>query len=966
MNHQDKSKAVGDNRSEGEEGFRKIFDSVKDAILIETPEGRILDVNRAACEMLGYTREELLAMDVAGIVPPEIAARLPRTIQRKTTEKGVYVESENLRKDGVRIPVEVSSTLIELGGEKRVISILRDLTERKRALNAIRESEEKFHEIFDSVKDAIFIETPEGKIVDVNMATCALIGYTKEELLTMDVADIVPPEIATRLEKYIQKETVEKGVYVESESLRKDGSRIPVEVSNTLVGIGGKKRVVAILRDITERKRAEAELKRYQEHLEELVEQRTAELAESEDRLRKIFEFTKDAMFIEKPTGEIIDVNKATCGMLGYSKDELLTKRVGDVVPPDVAATLARTIQKRTVQEGVYVETEDMRKDGRRVPVEVSCTLVDIKGEERVIAILRDISERKQAEDALRESEERFRKIFNNTKDAIFVEKPGGSFVDVNEAACRMLGYTKKELLGKAVGDVVPSDVAERLPKTFVLKMAEEGLYYEAENIKKDGTRIAVQIGNSMVEIGGEKRIITIVRDITERKAAEEELLKYRTQLEKMVQERTAKLASANERLRLEIAERKRSEKALRDNERKVRAIFDQSFQFIGLMTKDGTLIEVNRTAMQFAGIKESECLGKPFWETPWWTHSAEMQNKLHEAVIKAARGKCIRFEATHPAADGNIHNIDFSLKPIKDESGKVIFLVPEGRDITERKRLENAVKKEKQELELIINSSPVLIFYKNREGRFVHVNKAFGKALKIPEENFLGKTVFDLYSAAIAQGMTNDDQEVFKSGRPKLNIIEQYESASGMRWAQTDKVPIFDQNGVLIGLVGFAQDITARKQAEESLRGSEMKLREQKVALEKKNIALREILEQIEIEKKQIKDDIVANVEHLMMPVVRKIKARATNMEKKYIEILRHNLKEIASSFGRKISDRAVRLSPREIEICNMIKGGSSSKEIAELLHLTLKTVERHRFNIRKKLKIAHDINLTSYLQSV
>jgi PAS domain S-box-containing protein len=148
------------------------------------------------------------------------------------------------------------------------------------------------------------------------------------------------------------------------------------------------------------------------------------------------------------------------------------------------------------------------------------------------------------------------------------------------------------------------------------------------------------------------------------------------------------------------------------------------------------------------------------------------------------------------------------------------------GVDITEQKNLEEALEKEQQELRLIIDSSPIIVFCKDKEGRFVRVNKAFTESLNIPEEKFLGKTVFDFYSAKIAQSMTNDDHEVFVSGRAKLNIEEQYESTKGLRWVQTDKVPIFDKDSVLVGLVGFAQDITERKRAEDNLRKSEERYR--------------------------------------------------------------------------------------------------------------------------------------------
>jgi PAS domain S-box-containing protein len=135
---------------------------------------------------------------------------------------------------------------------------------------------------------------------------------------------------------------------------------------------------------------------------------------------------------------------------------------------------------------------------------------------------------------------------------------------------------------------------------------------------------------------------------------------------------------------------------ALEESERKTRAIFDLSFGFIGLLTPEGLIVDANRSSLDFAGVSLSDVLGKPLWETPWWAHSKEARQQLRDAVRSAAQGELLRFETTHLGADGRTHTIDFSLKPVQDEMGRTILLIPEGRDITEQKRSE----KEKGELQ--------------------------------------------------------------------------------------------------------------------------------------------------------------------------------------------------------------------------------------------------------------------------
>jgi len=136
-----------------------------------------------------------------------------------------------------------------------------------------------------------------------------------------------------------------------------------------------------------------------------------------------------------------------------------------------------------------------------------------------------------------------------------------------------------------------------------------------------------------------------------------------------------------------DVTSRKRAEEALAHSERRFRAIFDQEYQFVGLLDPEGALLEANRASLHAVGVERSDVVGKPFWDTPWWDHSVEEQERLKQAVRDAATGRFVRFETMFRTKGGPTRTIDFSLKPFRDEEGRVVLLLPEGRDITSVKR---------------------------------------------------------------------------------------------------------------------------------------------------------------------------------------------------------------------------------------------------------------------------------------
>lgn len=190
------------------------------------------------------------------------------------------------------------------------------------------------------------------------------------------------------------------------------------------------------------------------------------------------------------------------------------------------------------------------------------------------------------------------------------------------------------------------------------------------------------------------------VPEFFQRKRLEDELRRHRDHLEDLVNERTTRLIKINEQLQKEIAERKETQLALQKSETMLRGIFDQTFQFIGILKLDGTVVKINKTAMDIVNTNEAELVGKPFRETPWWNQGEKEQNRLQEAIDRAVQGQLIRFETLLGVGDGQLMHIDFSIKPLRDERGKIVRLIAEGRDITEYKRAMEDLRKREAELE--------------------------------------------------------------------------------------------------------------------------------------------------------------------------------------------------------------------------------------------------------------------------
>ena len=335
--------------------------------------------------------------------------------------------------------------------------------------------------------------------------------------------------------------------------------------------------------------------------------------------------------------------------------------------------------------------------------------------------------------------------------------------------------------------------------------------------------------------------------------------------------------------LQRRIRERKQAEEektrlitSLQESDRKFRAIFNQTFQFIELLSVEGILLEANQTALDFGELQANQVIGRPFWECPWWASSPETQEELKAAIVQAAADEFVRYEVDVIGAGDRVATIDFSIKPVKDEKGRVVLLICEGRDITLRKKAEavicelNAELEERVEertaqleaanqqlqesynlLQTVIDSNPNPIFVKDCQGRYLFMNSPGADLFNKSVEEIIGQDDTVLFPPEVCAEIKANDHRIITSGN--YEILEETVLVEGeWRTYSTTKNACRDSQGNILGLVGFARDITPLKQTQEVLRQAneelELRVQARTVELSKAIAALSESEERLRL----------------------------------------------------------------------------------------------------------------------
>jgi PAS domain S-box-containing protein len=435
-------------------------------------------------------------------------------------EKSVHerVETSNefriVLPDGAVKTVHVTRhpVLNSAGDVVKLTGIAVDITERRQAEEALREGETRFRTFVDHAADAFFVHDEEQhRVLDVNRQACETLGYSREELIGMVPHDFDPDVDAPLLQR-IDERIEAGGVFTfETRHRRKDGTMFPVEVRIRPFRHGGRRLHLALARDISERKRAEDERR------------------QSAERFRAIADYTYDWENWVGVDGKLLWVNPAVERITGYSVDECMAMPdfpipiIAEADQQSVASEMREAVQGSSRND---FEFRVRRKDGRLAWVAASWQpIYDSRGARLGYrSSMRDIAERKRVEEALRESETRFRTFVDHAGDALFVlDFEQGTIADMNGEACKSLGYTLEELVGKT--PLVFHLDSERAQMESVAEWAAAGetVFDRHWHRRKDGSLFPVEVNTSSFCHGGRRFMLKVARDISDRLRAEEQ-----------------------------------------------------------------------------------------------------------------------------------------------------------------------------------------------------------------------------------------------------------------------------------------------------------------------------------------------------------------------------------------------------------------------------------------------------------
>jgi PAS domain S-box-containing protein len=643
---------------------------------------------------------------------------------------------------------------------------------------------------------------------------------------------------------------------------------------------------------------------------------------EKHDLYRLIVEKAYEGIVVAQG-GKLCFVNKRTVELTGYSRQELRSKDFIEFIHhADRAMAIGMYTRRLKGEDVPYTYTvRIVTKEEEIKWVQATSIKINWEGQPAVLGFLTDVSAQKQAKTALKESEKRYRNIVDNSLIGIYETNLKGDILYINDTLAKIFEWESPE---KAIGqnvETVYKDIRDRDAFLKILKKNGNVENFEFEFVTKTGKH-----KNAIV---------------------------------------TAVLHGDNiTGMLMDISQRKETEEALRESRKTMDTLINSTHDFALLIDVNGVVLALNNMAAASYRMQPHDLIGKNIFE-------------ITAPDLATARGKVVLEVVTTKRPVNYIEEhkgqiLDINMNPVPDKEGNVQYLAIFAKDITELKNAEDALKESEKQYRNIVDNSLIGIYETNLKGDILYINEALAK-------------IFEYESSAemIPSGVI----VLYKDIKDRMALIEKLKKTGRAKnfefeaLTKSGKTKNILVSAVLEGdnISGMLMDISERKKAEEALKKSHGVL-EYRVAertqelssktrnLEEVNTALQILLQKRDEDRKDLEERLLGNVKELALPYLQKMKGKIKGDKlNSYLNILESNLNNIISPFSQKLSAKYLNLTPAEIEIADLVKHAKSTKEIADLLNISGKTVETHRVNIRKKLGITNKkANLRTYLLSI
>lgn len=773
------------------------------------------------------------------------------------------------------------------------------------ASEEFRVSEGGYRSLIEANGVAYLILDPDGKILAANQHYAASAGYRSlNEILGRNICDLVVPlekEICARaLEMCLRDGNVRN---VETKYLSPEGKVTVLLLNAAVERLDGAVRILALGSDITARKQEETLWRRESEFTKAVFDSAPFLLLEYDDQLR------------------LIRWNKQAEVITGHSATDLYEKSLFDLFSEAELPRIHEALRSVRRNGHANIEARLTMKNGTQVPHHYTAVRLKVDEREFFICIGVDVTPLKQVEQALRDSELRLQTLIENAAVPISMGREG-VLIYANSRYLSMLGYESAgQITGTPVLDRFAPQCREQIGDFIRRKEQEHPAPSEYESIclRADGTQFPVLVALTNVLLADGPVSFICLTDISSRKHAEESIRAERDKAE----------------LYLQVAE-----------------------VILVALDSDGTIKLINRKGCQILGYIKAELLGKNWFELCIPVERYKSAFAMFQSIVAGEIGSREYQEDYIQAKDGRQRLIAWHNSQMRDESDRVIGTLSSGEDITDRKRSEEALLVRSHAIASAINGVAIA----DLEGNVNYANDSFLRmwgyetakdVLGQPQVNFWHSAE----RASQVQNLTLRDGSYVGEGTAK-------KKDGSFFTAQIAATVTTDADGRPICLMSSFLDITDRKLAEEELGRVNEQLSIERETLRRKNVALQELLAQISVNRQSLSAHIQSNIEKIVLPILDRLPARLDSRGKNLLSLAQSSLRDITSPFVSALGFRSRNLTQREVEMCELIRRGHGSKEIAELRGCSVQTVSKQRKVIRKKLGITgKQVNLASFL---